>query len=167
MVTLPQMFRRNGYVAARVGKIYHYGNPGQIGTSGLDDPASWEVFVNPRGIDKDEEGQLTNLTPSRQLGSALAYYASPAADEEHTDGKVATETSLSFKKKNVVLPRAALRPHAPSSARRASISILSRTGFRRRAITRVVAPAGGVVYNPNIGNQRQAQRESSRATTHP
>ena len=32
---------------------------------------------------------LTNLTPARGLGSALAYYASPAPDEEHTDGKVA------------------------------------------------------------------------------
>ncbi len=91
VMTLPQCFQKNGYFAARVGKIYHYGNPGQIGTDGLDDAPSWNQRINPRGIDKDEEPKLTNYTPGRGLGSAICFYDSPARDEEHTDGMVATE----------------------------------------------------------------------------
>ena len=92
VVTMSQHFKNNGYFAARVGKIYHYGNPGQIGTDGLDDPPSWNAKVNPIGIDKTkEEPLLTNYTPNRGIGSAVAYYASPAPDEQHTDGIVAEE----------------------------------------------------------------------------
>jgi len=93
VVTLPQAFRQAGYYAARVGKIYHYGNPGDIGTSGLDDPASWQEVVNPAGRDKTTlERDILIMKPTKGLGSSMSLLADKVGkDEEHTDGKVATE----------------------------------------------------------------------------
>lgn len=168
VVTLPQMFRRNGYFAARVGKIYHYGNPGQIGTSGLDDAASWDEFVNPRGIDKDEETQLTNLTPTRQLGSALAYYASPAADDEHTDGKVATET-IALLEKNKDRPffigAGFYRPHCPFIAPRKYFDMYPLGSIPAPAASpeSLAPPAAWFTTPPHWGISEQGQRETIRA----
>lgn len=90
-VTLPQLFRNNGYFTARTGKIYHYRNPHDIGTPGLDDPQSWQVTVNPAGIDHlHDEKFVADYTPGRELGAAIAYYRSEASDDQHTDYLVAS-----------------------------------------------------------------------------
>jgi len=94
IITLPQMFMKNGYYVARVGKMYHYGNPGDIGTNGLDDRASWMERINPAGMDKTSlEPDIINYTPKRGLGSSMSFLADKEGnDNDHTDGKVATET---------------------------------------------------------------------------
>lgn len=170
VVTLPQTFKRNGYMVARVGKIYHYGNPGQIGTSGFDDAPSWDVVVNPRGIDKDEETLLTNLTPTRALGAALAFYASPAPDEEHTDGKVAAET-IALLEKNKDRPffigAGFYRPHCPYIAPRKYFDMyplerIHSAGFTPEQLARVPPPALST-NPPNWNVPEEGQRESIRA----
>ncbi len=89
LTTMPELFRKRGYFVARVGKLYHYGVPGQIGTDGLDDAPSWDQVINPRGRDKDDESQVVNLTPAHQLGGSLSYLEAEGSDQEQTDGQVA------------------------------------------------------------------------------
>lgn len=92
VLTLPQLFRQNDYHVARVGKIFHQSVPTDIGTSGPDDPRSWDEVVNPRGRDKDEEHLLTVYTPDLPLPDQMCYLKAEGSDLEQTDGKSISET---------------------------------------------------------------------------
>ena len=97
VTTMSQVFINKGYNATRIGKIYHYNNPSDIGTPGHDDPESWTHTINPRGRDKDEENQIFSLVPG-SFGATLSWMAAEGKDEEQTDGMVATEAVKQLEK---------------------------------------------------------------------
>ncbi len=104
--SLSQSFRLSGYFAARIGKLYHYNVPNSIGTNGHDDPGSWELELNPAGVDRMEHHpDIFSLTPG-QFGGTLSWLASPKSDQYHTDGLMAEDA-------NWVLERCAKRKDRP------------------------------------------------------
>ncbi len=84
VATLPQWFRQHGYFTARVGKIFHYGVPREIGADGLDDALSWDHVVNPRGIDREVHDRIHTLVPG-QFGGTLSWLSLEDDEGEHTD----------------------------------------------------------------------------------
>jgi len=122
VVTLGQLFRNNGYFSARAGKIYHYGNPSQIGTDANDDPATWDERCNPAGIDKTQEDSIVRYGPQKGgLGISMAWWDPVSEDAEHTDGMVADriiELIREKKKDPFFLAAGFFNPHCPYVAPR-------------------------------------------------
>src|SRR4030095_2752681 len=94
---LGQPFQKAGYYVARVGKLYHYGVPAQIGTDGLDDPPSWQERFKPKGRAAEEEPPLIigggNEEGKKEtilkkdwkltdLGARLSWLASEGGDDQ-------------------------------------------------------------------------------------
>ncbi len=63
-VTLPRLFRNNGYWVGRVGKIYHLGVPGEVmgGLPGADHAPSWDYTYNLHAMETLTPGKAEDLT---------------------------------------------------------------------------------------------------------
>jgi len=90
-VTLPQLFRRNGYFTARVGKIFHSGK-------NTDDPQAWDVTSDPKGTEIGKKGQGRNLTGGKVRW--CRWLAADGGDEDQPDGQVAAEAVRLLESKN-------------------------------------------------------------------
>jgi iduronate 2-sulfatase len=118
-LSLSQAFRQQGYFTARIGKLYHYNVPNSIGTNGHDDPGSWELELNPAGVDRlEEHPHIFSLVPN-QFGGTLSWYASPKSDEHHTDAIMAKDADWVLercardKQRPFFLAVGFFRPHTP------------------------------------------------------
>ena len=119
LVALSQHFMKHGYFAARVGKIYHYGVPLQIGTDGEDDKVSWNEVVNPIGVDRTELDEVITIRKGA-YGGTLSWRILEGKDENHTDGKGAL-AAINLMEKNhpdktgkpFFLAAGFYRPHTP------------------------------------------------------
>ena len=117
VVTIGQRFIQESYNSVRVGKIYHYHNPRDIGTSGHDDHFTWDQTVNPYGRDKVEEYMLHKVKDQFD-GATLSWLEADGQDNEQTDGIGADETIKFLEKyskngENFFLAFGLYRPHIP------------------------------------------------------
>lgn len=117
VITIGQKFRMENYNSIRVGKIFHYHNPRDIGTAGHDDSFTWDRTVNPYGRDKIEEYKINSLKPKLD-GGTLSWLESEGTDSEQTDGIGALETmsfldEFSKSDENFFLAFGLYRPHVP------------------------------------------------------
>ncbi|MBN1421636.1 MAG: sulfatase [Planctomycetes bacterium] len=81
-VTMPRWFRDHGYETARIGKIFHDGQP-------FDDPKAWDQVSDPRGTPAGRKGEGRNLT-----GGEVAWcrwLAAAGTDDDQPDGGIAAE----------------------------------------------------------------------------
>jgi len=90
ILTMSQLFSKHGYTSTRIGKIYHYNVPADIGNDGHDDAPSWDRTFNPIGRDKTDEAKVFTLRKGA-YGGTLSWLAADGEDREQTDGIAADE----------------------------------------------------------------------------
>lgn len=158
--TLPQVFRNQGYFSARVGKIFHYGVPRQIGSGGKDDENSWDWAINPRGRDKDEEDQLHVLTrgTGTTLGFAMAWREMDGSDADQTDGIGVDETIRVLERygnRPLWLGMGFFRPHTPFVATKRWFELYPKNKLKlpaqRTGDADDVPPIAFTISPPNYG----------------
>ena len=118
VVTMSQLFRKNGYRVGRVSKIYHMGIPPEIlaGTATRDDPRSWDEVFNIKAPEQNAPGEKTNWSPKNKSSQSFTGVVAEGDDLAHADGMAASH-AIDFlkrhKDKPFFLACGFVRPHVP------------------------------------------------------
>jgi len=122
IVSLPRLFKENGYFTARAGKIFHMGVPDAIAVrrDGKDDPQAWHHTFNAPGFELNSNGYFYNATPweTHQVGTggAISWLRAEKGDHFQHDFNIASEIIRLMeipRKKPFFLAAGFIRPHVP------------------------------------------------------
>lgn len=150
VVTLSQMFRNNGYYAARVSKIYHMRIPNDIlaGTTEHDDPLSWDEAINIKGPEHKTPGESEQWSPKDKGTQTFRSVSAEGADSVHADGMAADkaiELLGKMKDKPFFLAVGFVRPHVPLVAPASYFDL-----YKRDEMTPPEVPANDLDDVPKI-----------------
>jgi len=114
-VTLPQAFKNDGRRAMRVGKLFHMGVPGGVGSMAHQDPPSWDVSVSPPGDEDESIGEGGNPTPELRHGLRMQWVKT-ADDSGQADTRAADKAVELLEEQGgepFFLGVGFVRPHVP------------------------------------------------------
>jgi uncharacterized sulfatase len=114
VVTLPQLFRENGYESVGLGKVFHRGlSPDDVKRE-MDDPKSFDRVLYGKATAAGSKGEGRNLTGDK-LGWCR-WLAAEGNDSDQPDGQLADEavkTLAQKRDKPLFLAVGFYRPHDP------------------------------------------------------
>ena len=109
VVTLPQMFRQNGFFAAAFGKVFHRR---ALQGKAMEDPQSWDLERSGKASPRASQGERRDLLPE----FPFFWIAADGGDEEQIDGQIAREAIEFLEKRGgepFFLTVGFHRPHTP------------------------------------------------------
>ena len=115
VVTLPQLFKNSGWRSMRVGKMFHMGVPGGVGTMRHQDPPSWDVSISPPGDEDESVGPGGDPNPDLRNGLKMQWVQT--ADASGQADAAAADTAIDLLESTAGQPfflgLGFVRPHVP------------------------------------------------------
>ncbi len=112
-VTLPQLFKNNGWWAVREGKMYHMNVPKEVTLNRFQDPPSWNVSTSPGG--PEQKSPAEGGESGRGSSSGMEWVRT--VDGRGQSDSNAADRALAFLESNrkdpFFLALGLVRPHLP------------------------------------------------------